>query len=187
MAVFDPPRPRRGMMRDIVGSIEGEYRRYRKLGLETIRQCTDAELTRQLSPESNSLAALVWHLGGNLESRFTDFLTTDGEKAWRHREDEFAARTATRAEVEAKWEQGWEVVLGSLAALSDQDLQRTVTIRGVEHSVAEALHRSVAHTAYHVGQMTFIGKALRGASWTYLSIAPGGTAAYNANPDREKG
>jgi uncharacterized damage-inducible protein DinB len=174
-------------MRDVIASIEAEYRRYRKLGLETIGQCTEAELTRQVSPESNSLAMLVWHLSGNLESRFTDFLTTDGEKTWRQREEEFSVRTATRTEVQAKWDRGWEVVLDSLAALSDQDLGRTVTIRGVEHSVAEALHRSLAHTAYHVGQMTFIGKMLRGGSWTYLSIAPGGTAAYNANPHREKG
>lgn len=174
-------------MRDVVSSIEGEYRRYRSLGERTMEQLQEEQLTVRPSEESNSIATLVWHLSGNLESRFTDFLTTDGEKPWRKRDDEFAVRHASRDELDAKWRRGWDVVMGTLADLDDEDLSRTVTIRGVEHSVAEALHRSLAHTAYHVGQMTYQGKVLAGGEWSWLSIAPGGTAAYNENPLREKG
>jgi len=174
-------------MRTIIQSIEAEYGRYRRLGSDTLSQLDGDQLVHRASEESNSVATLVWHVAGNLESRFTDFLTTDGEKPWRDREDEFAIRTATPAEVAGKWERGWTVVTATLGELADADLDRTVTIRGVELTVAQALHRSLAHTAYHVGQMTFLGKALRGPDWTWLSIAPGGTAAYNRNPTREKG
>lgn len=174
-------------MRDIVASIEGEYRRYRKLGIETMEQLDRGQLVARPSGESNSVATLVWHVSGNLESRFTDLLTTDGEKSWREREAEFAARDASPQEVRAKWDRGWDVLMDALAGLDDDDLDGTITIRGVEHTVAEALHRSLAHTAYHVGQMTYLGKMYRGEEWTYLSIAPGRTAAYNRAPHREKG
>jgi hypothetical protein len=139
------------------------------------------------SDESNSIATLVWHVSGNLESRFTDFLTTDGEKEWREREDEFAVRDATPGEVREKWARGWRVLMDTLSGLTDEDLARTVTIRGVEHTVAEALHRSLAHTAYHVGQMTYQAKVLLGGDWDWLSIAPGKTSEYNRDPTREKG
>jgi uncharacterized damage-inducible protein DinB len=174
-------------MRAIIASIEQEYGRYRKLGSGTLDQIDEAQLRTHVSEESNSMATLVWHVSGNLESRFTDLLTTDGEKPWRNREDEFAVREASAEEVAAKWARGWNVLESALAELTDADLGRAIAIRGVEHTVTEALHRSLAHTAYHVGQMTFVGKMLRGAEWTYLSIAPGGTAAYNQNPTREKG
>lgn len=174
-------------MRDVVSSIEGEYRRYRSLGLRTIQQIDREGLVSRPSDESNSIATIVWHVSGNLESRFTDFLTTDGEKPWREREDEFAVRDVDPEELLEKWDRGWDVLMTSLAELSDADLSRTITIRGVEHTVAEALHRSLAHTAYHVGQMTYQGKVLAGGDWEWLSIAPGKTAEYNRNPTREKG
>lgn len=174
-------------MRDIVESIEAEYGRYRSLGDRTMEQLDAERLVARPSEESNSVATIVWHIAGNLESRFTDFLTTDGEKPWREREDEFAVRDASPDEVREKWDRGWDVLMDALAGLRDDDLARTITIRGVEHTVAEALHRSLAHTAYHVGQMTYLGKMFLGDDWTYLSIAPGGTAAYNRAPHREKG
>lgn len=174
-------------MRDVVRSIEGEYRRYRSLGLRTIQQIDREGLVSRPSDGSNSIATIVWHVSGNLESRFTDFLTTDGEKPWREREDEFAVRDVDPEELLEKWDRGWDVLMTSLAELSDADLSRTITIRGVEHTVAEALHRSLAHTAYHVGQMTYQGKVLAGGDWEWLSIAPGKTAEYNRNPTREKG
>ena len=174
-------------MREVIAAIEGEYRRYRRLGADTLDQLTAEQLCTRVSPESNSLATIVWHISGNLESRFTDFLTTDGEKPWRKREDEFARREATPPEIHDKWDRGWETLTTTLAGLTDADLQKSVTIRGVEFTVAEALLRSVAHASYHVGQMTFVGKMLRGEDWTYLSIPPGGTAAYNLDPTHEKG
>jgi len=173
-------------MRDVISSIEGEYRRYRGLGEGAIEQLDAERLCRRVSPQSNSIATLVWHISGNLQSRFTDFLTADGEKPWREREEEFAERTVDKAELEAKWKRGWDVLYATLATLSDDDLGRTVTIRGVEHTVSEALHRSLAHTASHVGQITFLGKLLAGERWRYLTIPPGGTAAYNADPTKEK-
>jgi len=174
-------------MREIVASIEGEYRRYRSLAERTMEQLDADQLVSRPSEESNSVATLAWHISGNLESRFTDFLTTDGEKPWRQREDEFAVREASPGEIREKWDRGWTVLLDTLADLVDADLSRRITIRGVEHTVTEALHRSLAHTAYHVGQMTYRGKVLAAGDWTYLSIAPGKTAEYNRNPDREKG
>ena len=174
-------------MRDIVASIEQEFRRYESLALRTLDQVEAGQLGARPGESSNSIATLVWHISGNLESRFTDFLTTDGEKPWRKREDELAEREATPEEVREKWGRGWKVLLDALAELDDGDLSRTVTIRGVEHTVAEALHRSLAHTAYHVGQIAYQAKVLRGGDWTYLSIPPGKTAEYNRNPTREKG
>jgi hypothetical protein len=173
-------------MRQIVGSIEGEYRRYKKLGEEAIQQVTDEQLCLVSATPGNSIATLVWHISGNLASRFTDFLQSDGEKPWRDRDEEFLHRTVLRAELREKWERGWMVLLGTLADLDDERLHALVKIRGVALSVVEALHRSLAHTSYHVGQIVFLAKALRGAEWRYLTIPPGGSAVYNENPFAEK-
>jgi uncharacterized damage-inducible protein DinB len=171
----------------MIAAIETEYRRYKSLGEGTMGQLSDDQLLVQPTPESLSIAMIVWHVSGNLESRFTDFLTTDGEKPWRNRESEFEVRRVSRVELLAKWERGWATLFAALASLSDADLPRTVTIRGVAATVGEALERSLAHTSYHAGQMTYLGKMLRRDDWKYLSIPPGGTTAYNANPTMEKG
>ena len=114
--------------------------------------------------------------------RFTDFLTSDGEKPWRHREEEFAARTVTRAGLMEKWRQGWGVLFEALAGLTDDHLQQRVTIRGQSLAVHEALHRSLAHASYHVGQIVYLAKSQRGAEWRSLSIPLWGSTAYNQNP-----
>lgn len=173
-------------MREIIGSIEAEYRRYKLLAERAMEQVDDERLSRMKNPGDNSIATLVWHVSGNLASRFTDFLRTDGEKPWRDRESEFTPRTVSRAELREKWEKGWAVLFESLSALEDEHLQHVVTIRGVPLSVIEALHRSLAHASYHVGQIVFLAKALRGDQWRHLSIPPGGSEAYNHNPDAEK-
>ena len=172
--------------RTVIASIESEYRRYRRLGEESLRQLDAEALVRQPPGDGNSVAALVWHVAGNLRSRFTDFLTTDGEKPWRDRESEFAPRAVSAADVRAKWDEGWNVLLQSLSALSDADLSRTVTIRGQPLSVLEALHRSLAHASYHVGQIVFLARSLRGKRWEWLSIPPGQSDAYNQDPRQEK-
>ena len=118
--------------------------------------------------------------------RFTDFLTADGEKEWRKREEEFATRMVSKPECLAKWEAGWKVLLDSLAPLSDADLERTVHIRKVPLTVRDALLRSLAHVAMHVGQIVYVGKLLQGPDWKYLSIPPGQSDAYNKNPAYEK-
>jgi uncharacterized damage-inducible protein DinB len=168
----------------VIATITAEYRRYKSLGETAIAQLDEADLARA-SGEDNSIAVIVWHIGGNLRSRFTDFLTTDGEKPWRDRDEEFEARVVTRSELLAKWELGWQALFEALASLTDDDLEKNVTIRGRPLAVSEALLRSLAHTSYHVGQIVYIAKSLRGAAWQTLSIPKGASKTYNANPGRE--
>jgi hypothetical protein len=165
-------------MNALIKSIEGEYRRYKSLAEGALEQVSDAQLSLPSPADDLSLAVVCWHISGNLRSRFTDFLTTDGEKPWRHRDEEFESRTVSRAELMAKWEQGWTVLLDVLANLTDEQLPQTVTIRGQALRVHEALHRSLAHTAYHVGQIVYLAKALRGEGWTSLSIPRGQSDAF---------
>jgi uncharacterized damage-inducible protein DinB len=173
-------------VRRVLSAIEPEFRRYKRLGDESIRQLDAEALVRQPPGDGNSVAAIVWHVAGNLRSRFTDFLTTDGEKPWRDRESEFAARAVSATDVRAKWEEGWDVLFQTLSTLTDADLSRTVVIRGQSLSVLDALQRSVTHASYHVGQIVFLARSLRGKRWEWLSIPPGKSDEYNRNPNREK-
>jgi len=160
-------------MPSIVSSLESEYRRYKLLAEAAFHQLDDPQLSESGDGGFNSIATLVWHISGNLKSRFTDFLTSDGEKPWRNRDAEFLPRSPTRTELTTTWEEGWGVLFATLEGLDDADLARSVTIRGSALSVPEALHRSLAHVAYHVGQIVFMAKAMRGTDWQYLSIPPG--------------
>jgi hypothetical protein len=162
-------------MREVLTSVEREYRRYKKLAEDAFGQVGDAELVEVTAADGNSIATLAWHISGNLKSRFTDFLTTDGEKPWRDRESEFDSRSVSRADLLAKWEEGWAILFATLSALGDDVLGRRVTIRGEGLSVLEALHRSLAHASYHVGQIVLLAKSLRGATWRSLSIPRGGS------------
>ena len=173
------------IMSTTVESVRGEYLRYKALAEAAIDQLDEAQLSAT-GPGGNSIAVICWHVSGNLRSRFTDFLSSDGEKPWRHREEEFQARHVSRAELLEKWNAGWTVLLETLAALSDAELGRTVTIRQQPLSVNDALHRSLAHTSYHVGQIVYVAKALRGADWKYLSIPPGESDTYNASANRDR-
>lgn len=162
-----------------IDSIRSEYLRYKALAEDAIAQLDESQLSADGPAGSNSIATICWHVSGNLRSRFTDFLTTDGEKPWRMRDEEFEPRRVSRAELQEKWEEGWTVLLASLSELTDAHLDQTVTIRGQKVSVHDALHRSLAHTSYHAGQIVYIAKAFRGDAWTSLSIPPGQSAAYN--------
>jgi hypothetical protein len=173
-------------MTNLIDSIRAEYLRYKALADAAIEQLGEKELSAPGPRGGNSIAVICWHVSGNLRSRFTDFLTSDGEKPWRQREEEFAARSVTRAELLAKWAEGWDVVLGTLAALTDEQLHVTVTIRGQPLHVHEALHRSLAHVSYHVGQIVYVAKETRGTEWKYLSIPPGKSDAYNLAPKFER-
>jgi hypothetical protein len=173
-------------MKPFIESIRGEYVRYRKLAEDAMAQLDEASLVAPGPNEGLSIATICWHVSGNLASRFTDFLASDGEKPWRRREEEFHARSVARVELLAKWAQGWDVLFGALDRLSDADLERTVTIRQQPLRVHEALHRSLAHTSYHVGQIVYLAKSMRGKNWQYLSIPPGLSDAYNAAPDKER-
>ncbi len=173
------------MNRTLLPLIEAEFVRYRLLGERAMRQVQPDELHAR-TEHGNSIAIIVWHVSGNLVSKFTDLLTTDGEKPWRNRDSEFEPRDASPAEVAEKWERGWRVLFGALAELTDDDLAAPVAIRGVPFRVDEALLRSLAHLAYHVGQIVLLAKSFRGDGWEYLSIPPGQSEAYNANPVLEK-
>lgn len=160
-------------------------RGHKRLAEGAMAQVTDEELFRQLDPEANSIAILAKHLAGNMRSRFSDFLTTDGEKPDRNRDQEFLLDTGTtRAEVMHWWEEGWARVFAAIEPLQPEDLGRTVTIRGEPHSVLMAIHRQVAHYAYHVGQMVLLAKHLRGAEWRSLSVPRGKSEELNSRMAR---
>jgi hypothetical protein len=163
-----------------------EYARYRSLGEKALAQVPDAALNRMPAPDGNSIAMLVRHIGGNLASRFTDFLTTDGEKPWRDRDGEFAEGPFTRAQIGEVWKKGWDIVEGEVGKLSDDDLGRTITIRGTGLTVHEALCRSIAHTSMHVGQIILLARMYATSEWQTLSIPKGKSQDYNKNPVLEK-
>ena len=172
-------------MSSIVESIRAEYLRYKTLAEGAIDQLDDADLSREGPNGGSSIAIICWHISGNLKSRFTDFLASDGEKPWREREEEFSERSVSRAELREKWEDGWHALLGALSALTDDDLKKIVTIRQQPLLVHEALHRSLSHTSYHVGQIVYVAKGFRGSNWKYLSIPPGQSDSYNKAPRME--
>jgi hypothetical protein len=169
-----------------IGDFADEYRRYRGLGEAAMAQVSDEALNHVPSIDGNSIGMIVRHLSGNLISRFTDFLTADGEKPNRDREAEFEPRAYTRAELDALWSEGWAVLEGALAQLDDSRLADVVQIRGVPLSVHAALSRSMAHAAYHVGQIVLLARERADAEWQSLSIPRGQSAAYNLNPTKEK-
>jgi len=158
---------RSAYLRDIART----YRNYKTLGERAIAQVSDADLHALLDPDSNSIAIIVKHLAGNLRSRFTDFLTTDGEKPTRNRDGEFEMPDqAPRAQMLRWWEASWKVTLDTIDALTPEDLDRTVYIRKEAFLVVESLDRLETHTAYHVGQIVFLAKHFAGPTWTSLSI-----------------
>jgi len=167
---------------DYLDQVRRSLRGHKRLAEGAIAQLHDDELFHQPDPESNSVAVMMKHIAGNMRSRFTDFLTSDGEKPDRHRDQEFeiSAQT-TRAQLIDMWESGWKVVSDAVTSLKEDDLERKVTIRGEALTVLQALHRAVAHYAYHVGQIVFLAKHIRGAEWKSLSIPRGESEQFNAD------
>lgn len=164
------------------------YRNYKALGEKALAQIPDAHLHTELDVNSNSVAVIVKHVAGNLRSRFTDFLTTDGEKPDRNRDGEFEmAATAPREELLRGWEVGWSAALESLDALRPDDLDRTVRIRTEPFAVVEALNRSITHTAYHIGQIVYLARHFAGADWRSLSIPKGMSSQHLQGEFRSKG
>jgi hypothetical protein len=155
------------------------FRYYKKLAERAIEQVSDDQLTQVLDGEMNSIAQIVKHIAGNMRSRWTDFLTTDGEKPDRDRDSEFAAPPTTRAEVLEMWEQGWDCVWRALGPLTDADLARTITIRGEKHSVMQAINRQLAHYPYHIGQIVMLAKHFNAAQWASLSVPRNRSADFN--------
>jgi hypothetical protein len=158
------------MSNDYLLIVTDQFRAYKTLGDKTFSQMRDEDLFRQFHEDSNSVAMIVKHLSGNMFSRWTDFLTTDGEKEWRDRDSEFLNDLRSREEVLERWDAGWNCLFNALQQLSKEDLDRVVEIRQQGHTVMEAINRQLAHYAYHVGQLVFIGKMLAEDRWQTLSI-----------------
>ncbi|HEX8816464.1 MAG TPA: DUF1572 family protein [Terriglobales bacterium] len=158
-----------------------QFRGYKRMGEGAVEQLKDEELFVTLDPESNSVAILMKHIAGNLRSRFTDFLTTDGEKPNRQRDTEFEITPATtRAELMRWWDESWEILFSTIKSLTPDDLERTVTIRAEPHTVLQALNRSLAHHASHVGQIVFLAKHLRSSDWKTLSVPRGKSKEFDS-------
>jgi uncharacterized protein DUF1572 len=162
-----------------------QLRGQKRMGESTMTQLMDEDFFVTLDSESNSVAILVKHLAGNMRSRFTDFLTTDGEKPDRFRDREFELTPkTTRADVMRWWEEGWACVLAAIDGLKPEDVMRTVAIRGEPHTVLQAVNRQIAHYAQHIGQMVFLAKHLRSSEWKTLSIPRGKSEEYKKAPPK---
>jgi Protein of unknown function (DUF1572) len=156
------------------------FRYYKKLADRAMEQVLDDGLFVTFDADSNSIAIIVKHLGGNMRSRWTDFLTSDGEKPDRNRDMEFEVPPATRAELLALWESNWKLVFDALSPLTDSDLGRTIYIRGEAHSVMQAISRQIAHYAYHVGQIVYLAKHFSGPGWKALTVPRNRSVEFNA-------
>ncbi len=155
------------------------FRFYQKMGEGAMEQVTDEQLFATLDEEMNSIAIIVKHMAGNMRSRWTDFLTSDGEKPDRNRDTEFMEPPATREELLKRWNEGWDRLFRALTPLSESDLERSVTIRGEPHSVMQAINRQIAHYAYHCGQIVFLAKHFRASDWKSLSVPRNRSAEFN--------
>ena len=157
----------------VIDAIIARFKAYKEMAEKAFGQVSDNQLHQPLDENTNSIAVIVKHMAGNLRSRFTDFLTSDGEKPDRNRDSEFEDPPSTRQALLALWEQGWQYLFGALEPLSDPDFERTITIRGEPHSVMQAVNRQVAHYSYHCGQIVFLAKHFQHENWVSLSVPRG--------------
>lgn len=169
------------MQKDYLESVKKQFEYYKLLGDKTIAQLPGEKLFWQYNKESNSIATIIKHLNGNMLSRWTDFLTTDGEKEWRQRDGEFENDVQSKEVVLEFWNEGWECLFKALNNLRTKDLSKTIYIRNQGHSVTEAINRQLAHYPYHIGQIVFLGKMICDEKWQSLSIPRGNSRVYNAD------
>lgn len=155
------------------------FKQYKKLADDAINQLSNDGLFWKPEPESNSIAIILKHLSGNMLSRWTDFLTSDGEKEWRNRDGEFEAKNESVEDILTNWKKGWNCLFEALEHLTENDLGKIITIRNEPHSVMEAINRQIAHYAYHVGQIVYLAKAIQSSKWETLSIAKGKSQEFN--------
>jgi hypothetical protein len=166
-------------MIDYLESVKKQFAYYKTLGEKTIEQVPEEKLFWQPNEESSSIAMLVKHLWGNMMSRWTDFMTSDGEKEWRERDAEFENTIQTKEEMLEKWNEGWECLFNAINPLTVKDLEREVYIRNMGNSISEAINRQLAHYPYHIGQIVYLGKMIKDKAWTSLSIPKGKSKEYN--------
>jgi hypothetical protein len=176
-----PENPFEALSADYINSVKKQFEYYKWLGEQTIQQLPDDALFMQINADSNSIAILVKHLSGNMLSRWTGFLTSDGEKEWRQREAEFQNDIQSKARLMEVWENGWACLQKALEELGTADLGKEIFIRNQGHTVVQAINRQLAHYPYHIGQIVFIGKMILGENWKSLSIPRGTSETYNSN------
>lgn len=167
------------MTNDYLESVKEQFEYYKTLGEKTFDQISDDQLFWKYNEESNSIATIVKHLWGNMLSRWSDFLTTDGEKEWRNRESEFDNDIKDRTELLTKWNEGWDCLFKALNMLNNVNFNNTIYIRNQGHTVTEAINRQLTHYSYHIGQIVFIGKMVKNENWASLSIPRGISEKYN--------
>ncbi len=173
-------------MLQYLDSAKRQFRMYKQLGEKAMAQIADGELNWQANEDSNSVAAIVKHLWGNMLSRWTDFLTTDGEKPWRERDAEFETADVSRAQIMQWWEEGWQCLFNALDSITDADLDKVIYIRNEGDTVLSAINRQISHYSYHVGQIVYISKLRSTATWSSLSIPRNQSANYNAGKFAQK-
>lgn len=162
-----------------LANLRSQFEYYKKLGEKTFAQLDHTQLFWEHNTASNSIAVIVNHLHGNMLSRWTDFLTSDGEKSWRKRDEEFEDIIRTHNELQEKWEEGWACLFNALDSITKENFDRPVYIRNQKHSIVEACNRQLAHYAYHVGQIVYIGRMLKDEAWQSLSIPKGKSKEFN--------
>lgn len=160
-------------------SVKKQFEYYKMLGDKTFSQLNDEQLIWQHNPESNSIAIIVNHLRGNMLSRWTNFLTEDGEKTWRNREQEFEQVIESKTQLLQAWEKGWTCLFEALASVNENNFDQLIYIRNQGHSIVEAINRQLAHYSYHIGQIVYLGRLLQGSEWKSLSIPRGESTQYN--------
>jgi len=168
-------------MEDYLSSVKKQFEYYKSLGDKTFSQLSEEAMFWQYNDDSNSVAIMVKHLVGNMLSRWTDFMTTDGEKEWRKRDKEFISTYSSKFEIILDWNKGWDCLFTAINPLQNSDLNKQIYIRNMGHSVTEAINRQLAHYSYHVGQIVYLGKMIQSNKWDGLSIAKGGSKAYNSD------
>ena len=167
------------MGNNYLNSVINRFESYKLLGDKTFEQLNDTQILWQFKNESNSISIIVKHIVGNMLSRWTNFLTEDGEKEWRHRDTEFEDAYTSKDEMILAWEKGWQCVLNAVTSLNENDLEKIIYIRNEEHTITEAINRQLAHYSYHVGQLVFLAKMIVGKDWQSLSIPKGESINYN--------
>lgn len=176
------------MEKSYLSSIIKQFEYYKSLGNKTFNQLTFEDMQWQSNADSNSIAIIVKHIAGNMLSRWTNFLTEDGEKEWRKRDDEFIDSFNSIEDLMAAWESGWLCLFNAIKPLNDSNLERIIYIRNQGHTITEAINRQLAHYAYHIGQMVLLGKLIKGEDWQSLSIPKGNSLKYNEDKfAKEKG
>ncbi len=167
------------MKLEYLHSIKKQFDYYKTLGEKTFNQLEEKDLFWQFNEESNSIAIIVNHLSGNMKSRWTDFLTTDGEKEWRNRDMEFEAEIKTKKDFFLKWDEGWQCLFEALDMINEENFDTEIYIRNQSHSIIDAVNRQLAHYSYHIGQIVYVGRMIRGEKWVSLSIPKGNSTNFN--------